>query len=160
MALHYGLREIVNLKKAHDSITKQAARVKAFGTAVEETVVTSAEVGGMAFAMGVVQGKYGDRIPVKILDRVPISLVTGLALHLVAFNGKSKNAEHLHAFGDGALAAWANSVGRDWGRDLQTPADRERITGFRHSMAGELDGVTGGASLADEELARMVATAR
>lgn len=112
---------------------------------VVSTVVNTAEVGAAAFLCGVAQGKW----PGTGVWGVPVDLVAGLGLHVLAFAGiGGKYSSHLHAFGDGALASYLVTLGRDVGSKMS-------------GMAG-VDGVglSGGASLADEELARMVRAGR
>ena len=101
-----------------------------------------------------------------------MDLIFGVAFHVLAFTGKAgRGGEHLHAFGDGALASFFNSMGRNIGYSIQTEADRKRIADYattRKRVYGTLAdgrysfgmGETGGAALADEELARMVAAGR
>lgn len=122
------------------------------------TVVRTSEVSAAAFALGLVKGKFG-ATPIPGV-KFPIDLLAGLGLHLVAFTKYAgRHANHLHAFGDGALASFLHTMGHDYGVSLRSPADQARIDAQRTGMKGDL-GLTGGASLADEELARMVAAGR
>ncbi len=113
-----------------------------------DAVINTAEVGAAAFACGLVQGKW----PGKNLWGVPYDLVAGLTLHVLGFAGVggAKYARHMHSFGDGALASFLVTTGRDVGARLDT---------LMSGVSG-MDGVSGGASLADEELARMVRAGR
>jgi hypothetical protein len=131
------------------------------------TVITTSEVSAASFLFGLAQGKFGG---VAVVG-VPADLLAGLGLHVLGFAGiGGVNANHLHAFADGALASFFNKLGRDVGYTLQTDGDRARIAksgkyatlpGGSFSVGGNaMDGVTGGAALADEELARMVAAGR
>lgn len=113
------------------------------------TVIQTAEVGAAAFACGIVQGVW----PGRSLWGVPYDLLAGLGLHVLAFAGVGKGYQkHMHALGDGALAAFLVTVGRDAGGELKRKYKIEGVSG--------IDGVSGGASLADEELARMVRAGR
>ncbi len=155
MALAFSQADIVRFKRRADSIISKGRALAEKHKDRINTVVTSTEVSAASFLFGLAQGKFGG---ISIVG-VPVDLLAGLALHVLAFAGVGKgNAHHLHAFGDGALASFFNSLGRSVGRSIQTPTDRERIA--RSGVAGALDGVTGGASLADEELARMMAAGR
>ncbi len=161
--LAFGHHDIVRFKQHADRLTQRARAVLARSDEAVSTVVTSAEVSAASFLFGLAQGKFGGIAIVGI----PVDLLVGLGLHVAAFAGVGgKNSEHLHAFADGALASFFGGLGRHVGRGLQTPADRERMMKHGAKYAALPDGsytvggTTGGASLADEELARMVAAGR
>jgi len=82
---------------------------------IVEGVVHTAEVGSMAFAMGVVQGRTGG---VEVIG-VPLELGIGVALHTFGWigdwSGRGVLSGHLHGFGDGALAAYLTTLGRGAG---------------------------------------------
>jgi hypothetical protein len=163
MALHFGPAHITRFKAQADSITKKARIALAKADQAVDTVITTSEVSAASFLFGLAQGKFGG---VAVFG-VPIDLLSGLGLHVLAFAGiGGKNSYHLHSFGDGALASFFGGLGRQVGRQIQTPADRERMlkhgakTGILPDGTYAVGGVTGGASLADEELARMVAAGR
>lgn len=119
---------------------------------VAGTVIQTAEVGAAAFLCGVVQGKW----PNKSLMGLPLDLTAGLALHIMGFAGVGgKYASHMHSFGDGALASYLVTVGKGVGATLTLP-DPFTTSKGDSSFAG----LSGGASLADEELARMVRAGR
>lgn len=148
---------ITKYKQMVDRMTAKAKGVIAKADQAVATVITTSEVGAASFLFGLAQGKFGGIAVVGI----PIDLVAGLGLHVLAFAGiGGKNASHLHAFGDGALASFFNKLGNDVGVSIRTPADEARIAKQRSGMKGELSGLTGGAALADEELARMVSASR
>lgn len=163
MALHFGPSEIVRFKRRADAISNKAhAALAKIGDSVE-TFVTSSEVSASSFLFGLAQGKFGG---IAVFG-IPVDLLAGLGLHIAAFAGVGgRSSHHLHAFADGALASFFGGLGRHVGRQIQTPADRERIAasgakfGTLPSGAFTVGGQTGGASLADEELARMVAAGR
>lgn len=157
MALAFGIPDIMRFRRKAIVATKDASKVKQKISETLGTVITTTEVSATAFAFGLIQGKYGG----VALAGVPIDAITGLGLHLFAFTPwAGKLAPHVHALGDGALASFVATVGRQVGRGMQSPADRARIAaaggGLLASGAATM-GLSGGASLADEELARMVA---
>ena len=85
-------------------------RAKAITEKSEETVgqvIRTMEVGGAAFAAGVLKGRYGT---VEIAG-IPADLGATAMLHGVAFLGGGKYKEHLHSFGDGVLASYLTTVG-------------------------------------------------
>jgi len=169
MALSVSQRDIVNFKQRVDRMTAKAKNVIERSRATMETVVTTTEVGAAAFLFGLAQGKFGG---IQIVG-VPLDLLAGIGLHIAAFSGVGGkgNEKHLHAFADGALSSFFNHLGRDVGYAVQTPADRERIAKYATAKkktyatmpGGQYSfgvGSSGGASLADEELARMVSAGR
>lgn len=169
MALSVSQRDIVNFKQRVDRMTAKAKGVLERSKETMGTVVTTTEVGAASFLFGLAQGKFGG---IQIVG-IPLDLLAGIGLHIAAFSGKTGSAsKHLHAFADGALASYFNHLGRDVGYAIQTPADRARIAnsamakkkGVPGTLANGANtfgmGSSGGASLADEELARMVSAGR
>ncbi len=156
MGLGFSTADIVRFKQRTDSLSAKARAALAKADQAVETVITTSEVSAAAFLFGLAQGKFGG---VAIVG-VPVDLLAGLGLHIAAFAGiGGRNAHHLHAFADGALGSFFNALGRTVGRQLQTEADVARMQA-RSSFALMGGETTGGASLADEELARMVAAGR
>lgn len=154
--LGFSTRDIVKFKHRADSISSKARAALAKAEQGVETVITTSEVSAAAFLFGLAQGKFGG---VAIVG-VPIDLLAGLGLHIAAFMGiGGRNAHHLHAFADGALGSFFNALGRHVGSQYQTEEDRQRMLS-RKPFALMGNETTGGASLADEELARMVAAGR
>jgi hypothetical protein len=147
--------QIVKFKQQVDRMTAKAKQVMAKADEAVATVITTSEVSAASFLFGLVQGKFGG---VTIIPGIPVDLLGGLGLHILGFAGVGgRNAHHLHAFGDGALASFFNKLGSDVGVSIRTPADEARIAKQRSGVQGAL---SGGAALADEELARMVAAGR
>lgn len=107
-----------------------------------------------AFTFGVIQGKY-QRQGGAVLANLPVDMLSGAAFHVVALFGFARNyAPLLHAFGDGALATFLATtgyrVGERWGSGKQ---------GFLPAVVGAFSGedkpVSGGSSIADEELRKL-----
>jgi len=163
MALGFGTSDIIRFKHHYDrAMGKWRAMQESTEHAIQ-SVIASSEVSAASFAFGLVQGKWGG---VAVIG-VPADLIAGLGLHILAFAGVGgkQSIDHLHAFGDGALASFFNGLGRQVGRSIQTTKDRERIMEHGGGLLSSgatmgAEGTTGGASLADEELARMVASGR
>lgn len=170
MALAVSQRDIINFKQRADRLSTKAKNIIEKSKQTMETVVTTTEVGAAAFLFGLAQGKFGG---VQIVG-VPLDLLAGIGLHIMAFSGVGGKGSvgHLHAFGDGALASFFNHLGRDVGYTIQTDADRKRIAEFATKKKRQyatlpggqysfgVAGESGGAALADEELARMVSAGR
>lgn len=132
--------------KATSAIRKARAVTERADAAVSR-VVTTSEVSAASFLLGLAQGKWGSIVVLGM----PVDLLAGLGLHLAGFAGVAgRQSLHLHAFGDGALASFFSGLGFKVGTSMKAGT----------ASRGDMAGVTGGASLADEELARMVAAGR
>jgi hypothetical protein len=164
MALAFRTPDLMRFQRGLRMRMGSATKDRAKFPEVVKSVITTAEVGGTALLFGIAQGKYGG----AVLWGVPVDAITGVGLHLLAFAnlkflGGKAVSPHLHAVADGALASFAGALGRQIGRKYQTADDRARIAGLGGGLLASgksTVGLSGGASLADEELARMVAATR
>jgi hypothetical protein len=161
---------ITKYKRLVDSMTSRAKGVIEKRKEQMETGLHTLETGAAAFLFGLTQGKWGG---IEV-GGFSVDLIAGIVLHVAAFSGKlgKKNTSHIHAFADGALASYFNTLGRTVGYAYQTDSDRQRIAAaatkrkkqYATMPGGQytfgVGGETGGAALADEELARMVAAGR
>lgn len=104
-----------DMRKAGDrivSLQRRVESVKKKGEEIAIRVVRTAEVSGTAFGLGVIQGKTGG---VEIMG-VPLELaVAGAAAGLGYLGAAGKMSDHLINVGDGALAAYATTMGRGVG---------------------------------------------
>jgi len=146
------------LKRSHERSLMSANKSKERTANMIATATTAAEVSFTSFLFGCAQGKFGG----VAMWGIPVDLVSGLGLHILGFTGVAgaKYGHHLHALADGALASYMNGLGRSVGRSFQTDTDRANIAAAAATVSGDISGITGGASLADEELARMVRAGR
>lgn len=140
MATKIGHKDIMRLKDHYSGLQRRMEGVRKKGESVVGELVSAAEVSASAFAFGAVQGKYGS---VDVLG-VPADLASAIVLHLAGFAGLAgKASEHLHAFGDGALASFFFTLGRGVGVNWKknTPA----ISGEEASKLtqADLDALTG-----------------
>jgi hypothetical protein len=119
------------------------------------TPVRSGAIALSAFSFGVIQGKY-QRKGGAVLWNLPVDGLAAAAFHAAALFGFSRNhASLLHALGDGALATFLATtgyrVGERWGSGT---------AGFLPSVLGAFVGedkpVSGGSSIADDELKNLV----
>lgn len=95
-----------------ETFKKRIANIREQAEQTTERIITTAEVSGAAFGMGVLQGKTGG---VELFG-VPLELGAGLALNAFAlFGGAGKHSGHLHNVGNGCLAAYATTLGRGVG---------------------------------------------
>ena len=109
MALQLSSRDIVRYAEQAKNLKNRAQKALDKSHETVEHLVRTAEVATSAFALGVVQGKYGKE---SVIMGVPIDLGAGLAAHLAAIMGIGGHmAPHLHAFGDGALACYLSTLG-------------------------------------------------
>jgi len=108
-----------------------------------------------AFTFGVIQGKYQKQGGLTLAG-LPVDMLSGAALHVVALFGFSRNyAPLLHAFGDGALATFLATtgyrVGERWGS-----GSKGFLPAMMGAFVGEEKPVSGGSSIADNELKNLV----
>ena len=70
---------------------------------------------------------------------VPVDLIAGVGLHALGYLGVAGKAQdHLHAFGDGALAVWFSGLGAGVGARIGGPERRAAFDQARQSgMLGE-----------------------
>lgn len=117
----FDLATTKNMSALRDKAMRLQSRVKgavAKANEVVEVAVRSAEVNAAAFTAGVIQGYWGS---VGIVG-IPVDLGAGAAGHALAFMMGGKNAEHLHNFADGFLAAYTVTAGRGVGQKLKSKA--------------------------------------
>ncbi len=118
----------------------------------EMASVRSSEIALSSFTFGVLQGKFKDRGGLTMLA-LPVDLLAGATFHIFALFSQDY-AHHLHAFGDGALASFFTTtgyrVGERWGRSGSLRSGLSGIFGDAEKP------VSGGASIADKELASLV----
>jgi hypothetical protein len=97
------------------SLKRRIEGIKQHTERTVEKVVRTAEVGGTAFAIGVLNGKTGG---VEVMG-VPLELGAGIALNVLSYMGAAgKMSDHLGNVGDGAIASFATmegvKVGLQW----------------------------------------------
>jgi hypothetical protein len=146
--LHLTQSDIIRFKHQAESMKNRASAALAKADKHVDMLVRTSEVAVSAFAFGVLQGKFKASGGVT-LRGVPIDLIAGVVAHVGGLAMDGKSAPHLHAIGDGALASFFTTLGRGVGASWGT--------GVAGAIEGE--GKTGGSSIADEELARMVSAA-
>jgi hypothetical protein len=112
--------DIMKMQKRITSLQSRAKNALAEAEGVMEGVVTAMEVGGAAFGLGVVQGRYG---PQDIWG-IPLDLAVAIGMHGVALSGAGGEMKtHFQAFGNGALASYLNTVGRGLGVGMTEETD-------------------------------------
>jgi hypothetical protein len=120
----------------------------------EIKAVRTGEIALSAFTFGVIQGRFRAKGGLT-LGGLPVDLLSGAAFHVVALFGFARPwAHHLHAVGDGALASYLTTtgykVGDRWG------AGAGFLTSVKGAFVGEDKPVSGGSSIADQELKNLI----
>ena len=145
---YFGEGTLMELKRSALRAQSQAKKVVENIDKGVDAVQEGAEVAAAAFAFGLANGRVGGgglKVP---LIGMPADLVFGLGMHLVTFIGgvREERARHYRAFANGALGSYFSTLGAQVGNQW--------LPKKLQALAGEE--TTGGAALADEELARMV----
>jgi hypothetical protein len=103
----------------YESLKRRVAGMREEATKVTKHVIRTAEVGGTAFAIGLVQGRT-DGIEVFGL---PLELLLGGGFTVFSLlGGAGEMSDHLAAVGDGAIAAYATTLGRGVGVTMRQKA--------------------------------------
>lgn len=135
------------------SLKRRIEGIKQHTEKTVEKVVRTAEVGGTAFAIGVLNGKTGG---VEIMG-VPLELGAGVALNVLSYLGAAgKMSDHLGNVGDGALASFAAmegvKIGVQWAQKSGGAA--------QGALSGSgTPAITKGVTLTPEEVAHAAAMA-
>lgn len=136
--------------KAMRAITRARGIVEKSEGVIAHAVQT-VEVGGSAFAAGVIKGRYGS---IEVMG-LPMDLLAGAGGHVLGFLGGGKYAEHIHNFSDGMLASYLTTlgtgVGADWLRSHNAAAARQAAALPAGAAAGGLPQ----GQLTDAELAEL-----
>lgn len=119
----------------------------------EVKIVRSAEVAISSFAFGVLQGRFKSSGGLTLI--LPVDLLAGAAFHVMALFPFARGyAHHLRAVGDGALASFFTTTGYRVGERWAAGGS------FMKGMSGMFGDVgkepSGGGSIADKELAKLV----
>lgn len=130
-----------SLTKAHEratSLQKRLSTVKKQAEHTVEKVLRTAETGGMAFGLGVLNGRSGST---EVMG-MPLELLLGAGLNVAGYLGLAgKHSDHLNNLGDGALAAYLTVLGVQVGAEMKSKAAT----------------TTKGTGLTEEEIAAAVA---
>lgn len=99
-----------------DRLRRRVSSIREEATETVMKVVATAEVGTSAFTHSLIEGYWNG---VELLG-VPLPLLTGTGLHLLAFFDIAP--EHMHNFGNGAYAAYLTTLGLGIGEDMRKKA--------------------------------------
>ena len=106
-------RALEGMEKKLSTARNKITNIKKEAQDAAMTVVAAAEVGGVAFALGVVNGRYGSP---EVMG-IPADLGVGIAAHILGFM-VDEGGEHLHNMGNGALASYLSSLGTGIGQKM------------------------------------------
>lgn len=152
MAVQLSKKDLNRAQERLVSLRNRIERAKKEAEKTAEKFVRSAEVGGTAFAFGVVQGRTGG---VEVVG-VPIDLAVGVGLNIAGYMGAAgKMSDHLNNVGDGALAAYLTTMGQGVGKEWAKDKAKKELDG--KPTPAVTDGRRG---LTPEEIAIAAANAR
>lgn len=151
MAINVTQTHAKHLMERLEGMKAKVANMREKAEETTKKVVRTAEVGGAAFGMGLVQGRTGG---VEVFG-VPMELGLGLGLNIFALlGGAGEYSEHLNNVGDGCLAAYATTLGRGVGTTMRNKA----LGGAVAAPAANLpsgQAKTSGVRLSPEEVAEL-----
>ena len=108
------LSQLSNIEQKYTAAQKRVQRVREEAQETVMTVVRSVEVGGTAFSLGIVNGRWGRPELVGVL----VDLGASIALHGLGFLLDKDVAGHLHNMGDGAMASYLTALGTGIGAKM------------------------------------------
>jgi hypothetical protein len=112
MPLSITREQIQQLQRRAQTAMARAKTLREETENAVDTAVQSVEVSAAAFAFGLANGRWAGAEVVGL----PADLAAGMAMHMLAFMLDGESADHLHNFGDGALASYAATVGAGVGK--------------------------------------------
>jgi hypothetical protein len=112
MPLSITKEQIAQLQRRAEGAIARAKSMREEAEHAVDTAVQTVEVSAAAFAFGLANGRWAGAEVVGL----PADLAAGMAMHAVAFMLDGESAEHLHNFGDGALASYAATIGAGVGK--------------------------------------------
>ena len=155
MAEKASLAKLHTLQRNLETAKKRMMKIREVADDKVQHLVSASETAGAAFALGVIGGKYGTDADI---GGIPIALSTALLLHAAGLFGIGGDmASHLHAFGNGALAAAAADFGGQVGRGTKNGLSiTQALKAAAQPGGGSLTASTvSGQRLSDAELAAL-----
>lgn len=114
MGFSVSRQEVTDLLRKVDSAKGAAKRARERAEDSVMNVVQTVEVVGTGFSLGAINGRFGG---VEVLG-IPLDLLSGASLHLLAMFMGATAAEHTRNFADGALCSWGTMTGLGVGREM------------------------------------------
>lgn len=121
MSLNITRAEAERLFKQVSSAKASAKRAREKAGEVVDTVVATSEVSMSAFALGVINGRWGG---VEVVG-VPLDLLVAGSGKVLAYAGVAP--EHMHNFSDGAAASYFVTLGAGIGREMAEKAGQGQV---------------------------------
>lgn len=116
-------------------------------------LVRGSEVALSSFVFGVLQGRFKSQGGLTL--GLPVDLVAGGLLHFVGCMPFARQySHHLHALGDGAIAAFTSTMGYRVGERWEKGGLMKGLAGMFGDDTGREP--TGGSTIADKELSNLV----
>lgn len=113
-----------SIRHAYAQVSSFRAKHKGSAEKLTGQAIRAAEVGGAAFGVGLLNGRFG---AVDIMG-IPLDLAAGVALHGAAALGLAgKYDEHIENVGNGVLAAYATKLGAGMGAQMRTSAGKPAL---------------------------------
>jgi hypothetical protein len=103
----------------YENLKRRIAGMRNDAEKATKQLVRTAEVGGTAFAVGLIQGRTDG---VEVFGLPFELLVGGGATVFSLMGGAGDHSHHLAAIGDGAIAAYATTLGRGVGVTMRQKA--------------------------------------
>lgn len=151
MAMHITQQHAKHAMERYESLKRRIAGMRDDAERTTKTVIRTAEVGGAAFGIGLIQGRTGG---IEVFG-VPLELGLGAGLGLFGlFGGAGSYSEHLTNLGDGCIAAYATTLGRGVGTTMRSKSLGAGTTGTLPAAK------TSGERLTPQEVAEMAGLTR
>jgi hypothetical protein len=157
MALNITRSDAERLLKTAQNARASIKRAKEHANEAVDRIVQTVEVGSTAFAFGIANGRFGG---VEVLG-VPLDALASFGMHSLAFFGVA--TDHLHNFGDGAMASYLTTTGAGIGRAMAVragaaaPMQQKTAAGWgympRNDSPSALSGA--GSRMTDQQLAEL-----
>jgi hypothetical protein len=116
MSLNITRQDAERLLRTAQNARASIKRAKEHANEAVDRVVQTVEVGSTAFGFGILNGRFGG---VEVLG-VPLDALASFSMHGLAFFGVAP--DHLHNFGDGAMASYLTTTGAGIGRAMAVRA--------------------------------------
>lgn len=120
MSIQVSKAALTRMADRAEGLQKRLANVKKQTEHTVGKVVRTMETGGMAFGLGLANGRYGS----TEIAGMPLELLAGAGLNIAGYLGLGgKYSDHLNNLGDGALASYLTILGVQTGAEMKAKAE-------------------------------------
>lgn len=131
-------KSLVKAQRSIEAMKSRYSNAMKKSEEVVEHIVHGVESFGSAFAFGVLQGKYASKGGIGVMG-VPVELAFGVGAYVASSMGVGGNlASHLIPLGQGALSAYATTLGRSVGSRMSGSSKKTSVSGEDRLTAKEL----------------------